>query len=734
MTLCRIITVAAVLMAQACGPASRTTVREPGSRKAGLPPLADAPYELASNRDLEDVLDRYQAMAMTDAERPSVRRELADEHARRIEQALAQPENQAEANQHLLTLMSLWTTEELAQKSPEELTAELGPYAGLARSIRDMFARSGRDIEAVTALLVLALAEPGRRAEHLAEIDEIFAYADDLARAHFGDGAQSARPIEILEAIVEIAPMPEAVDRLISLYVTRQKAFHERFRKDGPQAELIRAHGESVFKSAWHVVRVLALAGRIEQAAAIIGAMEGLGSNKTLLESLRDALSAKANPRAWLDLAAIYSDVKANDESDETTSKLRAVLAICREGSKRFDKNAELPMCVADTARRLDKLHVAIRFYEQALGCDPSRRDVAEPLAELYRIRVSTLAFYERPLMAKQRLAELEAFHAQAAKRWPDKPLESDLADAYAAMGRGMTSLGELEEATFYLEKSLALRPTMKALEQLGTIALKQDRFGDAIKYFERGLAIKAQAPIDELDRARILRLAGDAQSGAGNKARAMELWGKSIDAWMAIGSSLDLPDSYKGELLVESGKAQWSLGDPATAMVAFDTAVDVDSDGADTHSSVVSFLIVRGEYERALDTFHRALGNHAIDDYSKVYLCLWMVTEARRSAREPDPLAVEYLASRKGRLWHHVLARYATGQIDFATLERQAKTRGQRAEILYYSAVLGNAGQASVRAALENVIATDMVLFYEYDMAKHWLSQGFAPPSRASR
>src|SRR5690606_11290652 len=113
-----------------------------------------------------------------------------------------------------------------------------------------------------------------------------------------------------------------------------------------------------------------------------------------------------------------------------------------------------------------------------------------------------------------------------------------------------------------------------------------------------------------------------------------------------------------------------WALGDRDTALRAFEAAVDVDEDGEDTHTSVVSFLITRGDYERALDAYHRALGNYEISDYAKVYMSLWVLAEARRRGEAPDPLAEEFLAGREGALWYDDLARYATGRIARSALE----------------------------------------------------------------
>jgi hypothetical protein len=164
--------------------------------------------------------------------------------------------------------------------------------------------------------------------------------------------------------------------------------------------------------------------------------------------------------------------------------------------------------------------------------------------------------------------------------------------------------------------------------------------------------------------------------------------------------------------------------------------AIDIDSDGADTHIQVVAFLVTQGEYARALDAYHRAVIADRIGDYHKVYMSLWLLGEARRLGVAPDPLAVEYLGERDGGLWHDELARLATGRVGVAELAGRAHSRARKAELAYYTAALG-AGEAGggrppaeIRALLEHVVATDMVLFFEYDMARRWLA-GLPAPAR---
>jgi hypothetical protein len=99
--------------------------------------------------------------------------------------------------------------------------------------------------------------------------------------------------------------------------------------------------------------------------------------------------------------------------------------------------------------------------------------------------------------------------------------------------------------------------------------------------------------------------------------------------------------------------------------------------------------------------------------------VCLQLVAESKGAGRPPDPLALEFLRTRNGGLWPDDLARFATGRADLVTVEQRATTRARKAELAYYSAMLGGLDAAAKRQAFARVIASDLVTYFEYDMAK---------------
>ena len=676
----------------------------------------DKPYDLGDDRDLQHVRGEYRALPVGSAERTALRAELAAEHARRIGAHLDRRERQR-AYAAFTSLLTLWDPRELEE--PEAL-AQLAEHRGVLDRVRAHFARSGDDREAATALFALAVAEPDRRRDHLDEIDEIFAFADELAVARYGEGAQRARPIEILEHAVSVVPTQEVLDRLIDLYAERQDALSSTFQRSGAELRLIRAHGNGVLRATWNVIRAHALASRLEDAPSAARRITDFGDDAALRRALERAVSAPADEAAWLALAEAFVE----DEGDDPEAALR----VCEHALEAMPGSAKLHRVAAERAIAADELALARRFLERAVTLDPEARDAADRLAAIYEHRVAQLSFDERPGAAGEALAHLAELDERARATWPDEPLETTLVDGYAAMGRGLVAIGELEEARDYLARATAGGPHLRALEYLGLLELKLERFDHALTHLGRALDVPPGEPIDRFDRARILRLFAEAARGAGDEALASAHADEALAAWTELDREIGpMRAAYQGQMLVEVGKLRWLLGDRDGAIDAFERAVDADPDGATTHTSIVAHLIVRDERGAALDAYHRALGSREIDDYFKVYMSLWVLIDAHLEGRQPDPLARRYLERQAGRLWHHDLARWATGRAELSELSATAETRARRAELLYYRAMLDAmpAAPRKAEALLRRVLTTDMVMFFEYDMARRWLERG---------
>jgi tetratricopeptide (TPR) repeat protein len=701
--------------ALACGPARNGPKKTIPGPAAG----ADADYELANDDDLDAVRDRFEALRRGAARRDQVRGQLVAEYVRRARRAL-ESDDTDRAFDAFKSAVSLWRGVELRRG------ADLAALVPLAETLFARAARAGSDIEAALALYVLVAADPGGAARHLAELELIFDYSDELAVAKYGEGAERTRSIEILEGVVSSFPSPAVVSKLDGLYRARQKTVNEQIGRDGETRlrQLIELQADLRF--AWNLLRIHALGGHVVGAAAGVAAMSGLGEQSEVTEGIRAAFDDTATPAEWVALARLL--LGGEDEPGD----LDAALEIARAGIRRFPESPELHALAGRFAARKDKIQLAIRLLERA-NRDLGNRPAARMLGELYEFRVTQLSSTERPRAAREVLDLFERFYERAAGKWGN--FEPDLANAYAAMGRGMVSLGDLDTAKLYLERSLQERPTLEALETLGTVALRRDEFATAAGHLERALElpIPEKPPETRLsvqfNHNKLMRLAGEARAGAGDRDRAVGHYLRALGGWQKLrgDDNHQLIPPFAAEALAEVGKLLWHLDKRSEALSAFAAAREADPTSANTAAAIVAFLVVRDRYDDALDLYHQALGSSEVSDYFKIYMSLWMLAEARRSGREVDPFVGEYLSGRDGQLWQDRLARFASGRIDVEALSEHATTRGRRAELLYYRAILGPAkSPEQIKALLEGVIDTDMVMFFEYEMARHWLSRGF--------
>jgi len=677
-------------------------------------PVTDAPWELQDETDWAEVRDQMNGLPLDDRRRPALRLQLAAAQADRIGRWL-------DANRPNLAYEALLELARLWSDDPDAIGGELtGQRDAIARA-RGVFARAGADQEVVLALVVLGEIEPAEREARWAEIDEVLGYADDLAVAQNGPAAVRGRPIQILEPIAMALPLPRVTDRFTELVAARQAAVSDALTNQGASFELVRAHGE-VLKAARSLAAALARAGRSDEIAARIGGFVGIGADEDLAGLAAGVAAPDATARTW---ALFARGFRGRDDADDPGT----ARAVCLTGLARFPGDATLLAAAAKASIDLGRVHEPIRFFEELEQRGAGDAEIADQLAGLYRDRLAALAFNDRPLEAQRLLDELETYLDKAGEQHPGRPWKRHLAEALATVGRGMVSQGELDEAIALLQKSVKLAPDAEAYEMLATVASKRGRCGEARAFAERGAAIDDDTGAGHYVKAKLLKLSGDGAKCLKDLDGARERWMLALSLWADLGDANQLPPPLAGERLVQAGQLLYALDQKADGLGLIEASVDHDPDGADTHTQAVAFFIVHDEYARALDIFHRAVIADRIGDYHKVYMSLWVLAEARRRGIEPDPLAVEYLEARDGVLWHDEMARLATGRVTVADLSRRAATRARKAELASYTAVLGLGPEgparpdAEVRALLEHVVETDMVLFFEYEMARHWLA-----------
>lgn len=673
--------------------------------------MADAPYELADELDFAERADALAALPPGDA-RAALRAELAAVLGARLDRALASGRLER-ASAALGALAELWAGEPAALS---ELAEQPGWTDRLIRA-RAGFARGGADRDAAL-VLAIRLAVAPTDADR-AELTQITEFADQLAMARMGPLGAGTGALAVLAPIVERGLAPELLPGYVALVVARANQADLAV-----SAGLATAATSPALRAAMGASRDLAIAlamgHQIERLSAALADLHGLGRDRPLADAARAITTPVAGAAAWAKLAAA---LRAADGGDDR-AKLRAALTIALDGLVRFPDDATLAAAAAVIAMEQDEVARPTALLTTARRHAADDAGLAERLLGLHRERLGRLIYGGRGRAAARCLAALRALYADLAARFPGRTWAVAWPEVLATYGRGLISQGELAAGRRALTESIAAKPTVEALDMLGTVALKTGDAAGARRAFERAVALPGDTPAQEYARAKLLRLAGDAATAAGDTRGATEHYAQALSTWADLGERLDLPPNLAGERLVESGKLFWALGKPDDAVDLLAAASDADPDGADTHIQTVAFLLLHDRYDRARDVFYQALASDRIGDYYKVYMALWIVAEGRRRGVADDDQARAYLAGRDGPLWYDDIARLASGRLAAPALAARASTRPRQTELAYYTAVLGADGAAAT-ALLEDVLASDLVLFFEYDMARHRLDRG---------
>ena len=671
------------------------------------PRVPDEPYRIADEEDFGLLVDRMWAMS-PGRDRDATRGQLAGVYVDRATAHVARGKLDL-AHDDLLAAADLYAGD------PDAIGPVLAPRADALRALEARFARAGADRETATTLVLLMAADPARKADYAAQLDEVLAFADDLAAAAHGDTARGGgAAVGTLAPITRALPARWLVDRYVAAVIARQVKVAYILDHDQATFDLVEAHRD-VGGSAIAIATVLARAGRPREIAAAIAAIHGFGEDATV-SAAAAPVAGRGGPTAWIALADALGAGAATDP--------RAALGVCSAAIAGFGATPDLLACAARHAASMGRVEQPIALYEAARAAGETA-PIDRALAALQRERLARLYEGGRPNAAHDELARDEKFLDAAAARFGGD-WDGLRAELRTTAGRGLLGLGDVDGAHALLAGAVRLRPGADALAALATIAIARQRWDDARGWAARGLALPADAPDAELAHAKLLRLYADASAGAGKGRDARGAYLEALREWADLNDDkIELAPDAAGLRLVESAKVLWSLGEKDHAIDLLDAAMDVDEDGTNTYLAVVEMLLGTGELDHAADAVHRALGADGVSDYNKTYLSLYLVAEEVGAHRPPDPLADAFLRGRGGALWPDDLARLATGRADLASVTARATTPQRAAELAYYRAMLGiGAGgrpldDAAKKALLDRVVQSDLITFFEYDMAR---------------
>jgi tetratricopeptide (TPR) repeat protein len=660
--------------------------------------------------------------------RALLRAALVDFQVRQLQRAL-DGAHLEEAATALRSALTLWEPSELRGSAPPSVPGLLQAAEALERAVR----RRGQHAEVVLALTAQELLAPPERSEAArARMKALEAWLlgegleDDELRAEGLD-----KLTEDYEAAARAWPSPFVVERLTALYLQRGAAAEafapQRGRRGRGLAGLLSPGRRQVLLDLARLYLRISQPELLPPLAAKLLVSSDEGSILTLISR---ATGPESTPEELLKLAQLFSREGAREADRELG------LRLCRDGARRFPKAVEPLLCVGEFAAEGGQMGLALRAFEEARTLDPNRPEVWESLIRLSLARLAQIVTDEhiRLDQMEQQVRKLEEALGEAKRRFPERSRLSMSAVLFE-VGRGYYNAGRPEDAVRWLERSVAEEPSLQALELLGQLRMKRQQVTEAVALFQRALAV--QLPNEGVRtylRAKVRRMLAEALDASGDLDSAQRARREAIADWERL-LQLDLRKGPRAEALVERGKLLYLLGERDEALDSLRRGIDSAPDLAGSYPDVIAFLVPRGELDEALDAYHRALGRTEVTDYLKVYCSLWVVDLARRAGAPEDPLALAYLKSTDGGRWYAELARWATGRQTDAQLVERADTPGKRAEAAFYRALraFGAGDRTAAEKLLGEVLSTDMMAFFEFDMAQLYLRTG-GPPTGPTR
>jgi tetratricopeptide (TPR) repeat protein len=716
--------VAPLLLVAACAHVHNQA--PPSSAGASITPSGPV-KAVASEEDYNSARAEYDALTVRSPDRAARRAALETWLAKQLRGDLDHGHVE-EAYEQLKQMATLWDPAELSGKVKDDALRDA------AVRIEQAFKKRGAHEEVMVALVLEMKLAPDDNTVR-ARYDEVSGWlrAGGATESEMGvmlDGR--GRVIDDLETVARLWPSPFVVDELTRLYFERHDAgiandplgLGRRPRARGNDLRALLQGGPRP-STAYDLTRLYLRVSRPDLAVAKMAAIKTPQPGDEQIKKLIENWAGKsAQPTDALNIAGLLA--QGHDDVDVAER-------VCTDGAARFPSSAEPHLCAGQIAMVRDRPVVAMREFEAARQLQPSNREIWQRLAQLWEQRLYALVNDENANLSQvePQLKKVEAFHAAAQKQFPSEPLHPSLAGALFQVGRGYYNAGHMDKAMEYLERSMAVEPQATTLEQMGQIRLKKGDAKEAIAMFERAIAVPKSDKVEEtIWRARLHRDLGDAHEAAGDAGAAESARRAALVDWDNLTQIGTLSTDGKAEFGIERAKLWYQLGDRDQSLASFESAIDAAPDRAATYPDVIAFLIPRGELDEALDTYHRALGRNEVTEYIKVYCSLWIVDLARRAKQPVDPLASSYLSSTDGGKWYDDLARWATGRENEQQLLSHVDTPAKRAESSYYRAMRAvEAGDNDGAKKLwKEVVDTDMMAFFEYDMAQMFLRLGTAP------
>ena len=547
-----------------------------------------------------------------------------------------------------------------------------------------------------------------------ARYDRVATWGRD-ARANLDTvSEQYAGLIEVWSDHADLTPAPEVLDTLAGLYIAGRDAVEGETLENRHRLGI---GGERQLRLApLNVAAVYLAHGDITSA---IGKVEAMGGGGELQLRLLDLLrTAKSNDDTGA--AATFELVEGY-----RVARPDVAAGLCRSALIRFPRDYRFPTCMARVAADSGQFADATAWYVIAIELAPDMIELYDEalgqLDEFIEVRLSD----PHPERSGALARGAEKILAERQKRWPAS--EPPIAPNRLEFLIGMLEMnaGNPEEARKRFEASLEQDENPEALLQLGLLLERIGRPDAAEQRYRRALELTPTGSLpDDLRRAEIFEHLGNVARAKGDLKSMNEHYRVALKAWSEARDQVEGPTGALVEM--RRGVLLDQLGRHEDAADAFENAMMYAPQWRDVYATILSHLVsAEPNYELAQMVWRRSQLQLNLPPEWKVYFTLWVQLITARANRPPAEEHKQLLQRLAGSSsWWGKLASFGAGKLDYAGLMSVASSLGERTEAIYYEGtrrfIAGD--EAGAYEQFREVLETNMVSFYEYEMARKLL------------
>ena len=524
---------------------------------------------------------------------------------------------------------------------------------------------------------------------------------------------QYAGLIEVWTRHAELTPAPEVLDTLAGLHIAGRDAVAgesmETRNRLGLGAE------RQLRLAPLNVAAVYLMHGDLQNAVSKVESMGGGELQQRLLELMRAANGNDASAAAaTFELVEGYRVARPD-----------VAAGLCRASLIRFPDDYRFPTCMARVAADADRFADATAWYVIAIDLAPDMIELYDEalgqLDEFIEVRLTDPHPERSSSLARGAETILEARQ----KRWPTS--EPPIAPNRLEFLIGMLEMnaGHADEAQRRFEESIAEDEDPSALLQLGLLLERTAQLDLAEERYRRALELTPRGSLpEELRRSEILEHMGDVARAKGETAKMTARYQDALKAWTEARDQVEGPTGALVEM--RRGVLLDQLGRHDAAVDAFESAMTHAPQWRDVYATILSHLVsAPPDFELASSVWRRSQLQLTLPPEWKVYFTLWIQLIAARADQPAVPEHTQLLR-RLGQSssWWGKLASFGAGDLDYDDLMSVASSLGEETEALYYEATrLFIAGdREAANEQFRRVLATKMVSFYEFEMARRLL------------